>query len=198
MFFVENIYQAPEAEIVGNRGSEKDDLFYVVSAKKFWLLFIFTFGMYYVYWFYRHWAIYKKRTGEKLWPVMRAIFTVFFTHRLYDNFSSHCYAAGNRGVKSLKGEATLLVLLVIISNMIGRMTTRGVGYPYLDIVELLLTPVLGALVWLGQKVANLACGDPDGSSNSRLTVVNWIWLVLGGLFWLMVIAGIFLPEDVAY
>ena len=41
----------------------------------------------------------------------------------------------------------------------------------------------------GLTLAVAACGDPAGESNSRLTGANWVWLILGGFLWILVIIG---------
>ena len=38
--------------------------FYVVSLRKFYLLYIATLGGYVVYWFYRNWKLQKVATGD--------------------------------------------------------------------------------------------------------------------------------------
>lgn len=48
--------------------------FYVVSVKKFALLFSVTMGSYVLVWFYEHWKHYRKKTGHKVQPAFRAIF----------------------------------------------------------------------------------------------------------------------------
>ncbi len=183
-----NVYQAPDAEVVSEQ-SREDDFFYVVSAKKFWLLLMITCGFYNVYWFYRHWALYKKRTAENMWPVMRGLFAIFFTHHLYAQFGSRSRMAGSAEAKSLTGAATFVVVLSIISNILGRMTVKGIGSPFTDFIELALVPIIGVFLWKGQKVANLVCGDPTGSTNSRLTGANWVWVFLGVIFWLLILIG---------
>ena len=55
--------------------------FYVVSARKFWLLFLLTGGIYCVAWFYKNWAHFKRATkDDDIWPGPRAVFHIFFVH----------------------------------------------------------------------------------------------------------------------
>jgi hypothetical protein len=60
--------------------------FYAVSQKKFLIMYIGTLGLYSVYWFYKHWSLYKKSENEEMWPIMRSIFQIFFTHSLFSLF----------------------------------------------------------------------------------------------------------------
>ena len=71
----ENFYRAPTA-VVADLEIEAPK-FYVVSTLKFWVMMITTLGIYRVYWSYKHWALYKAKTGQSMWPVMRAIFSIF-------------------------------------------------------------------------------------------------------------------------
>ena len=75
------IYAPPEAAVEVQAAEEAE--FYVVSPKKFFLLSFMTLNLYIVYWFYRNWKVIKLRTGESMWPPMRGLFYIFFTHSLF-------------------------------------------------------------------------------------------------------------------
>lgn len=59
--------------------------FLVVSIRKFLLLYISTFGLYRVYWFYTNWRLQKQFNRETTWPVARTVLAVFF---VYDSSSA--------------------------------------------------------------------------------------------------------------
>ena len=46
-----------------------------------------------------------------------------------------------------------------------------------------------------QRAANIACGDPAAHANRRLTVVNYLWLSLGGVLWALILLGLLLPGN---
>ena len=52
-----------------------------------------------------------------------------------------------------------------------------------------------ASLFHAQRAANIASGDPQALSNNRFTAANWVWIVLGGLFWLLLGIGLMLPEE---
>ena len=85
----EDIYAPPKANLSGPEGAREDRSFYVVSLKKFWILTIGTAGLYLVYWFIKHWKNWKLASGERLWPFMRMLFSVFFVHHLFRLFEEH-------------------------------------------------------------------------------------------------------------
>lgn len=73
----DNPYKAPESDLeLAVAGTEKQ--FYVVSIRKFTILFFMTLGLYTIYWFYSHWNEYKLYSGKKIWPAPRSIFSIFF------------------------------------------------------------------------------------------------------------------------
>ncbi|MCH8617911.1 hypothetical protein [Undibacterium sp. TS12] len=173
--------------------------FYVVSRKKLAILYIATLGMYSVYWFYKNWSNYKNRMSDKfdddrsIWPVPRGIFAIFFTHALFREVKA--YGDDNATVSEWNNEsqATKLVLTMIVSNVLDRLSYRSIGSPYTDIASILILAPLLAQLLSAQQMINASCGDPNGESNSRFTVANYAWIVLGLLIWILVIFGIFSP-----
>jgi hypothetical protein len=175
-------------------------VFYVVSRKKLAILYLATFGLYGVYWFYKNWSNYKNCSSDKfnvdrsIWPVARGIFSIFFTHALFREIKGYgrdkaALAEWNNG--SL---ATQLVLFMIASNVLDRLSYRSIGSPYTDIASILIMAPLLGLLLSAQHMINVSCDDPDGESNSRLTNANYVWIALGLIFWFFVILGFILPD----
>ncbi|HEX7261717.1 MAG TPA: hypothetical protein VF258_07870, partial [Luteolibacter sp.] len=151
-------------------------------------------GIYQIYWFYQNWRLHKQMTGEKIWPLPRAIFSVFFVHALFREANNQRDRASVQlPAWNHSQQATVLVLLLIISNVIDRLSSQSVGSPITDYLSLLLLfPVVACLASAQQKI-NEACGDPLGESNSKFTAANFFWMVLGGLLWALVGFGLFFP-----
>ena len=74
-----NPYAAPKAALSHHVEGTPDD--YVVAKTKFWVLFVGTFSLYGVYWFYRQWDAQKERNGLNIWPIWRAVFSIFLRYR---------------------------------------------------------------------------------------------------------------------
>ena len=53
---------------------ERVATYYPVSAYKFVILSVLTFGVYEIYWFYKNWAFIRKRDHSDIWPWARALF----------------------------------------------------------------------------------------------------------------------------
>jgi len=115
----DSIYAPPEADVSVDVADEPD--FYVVAPRKFYLLAVLTFNLYFVYWFYRNWRRIKERNNEDIWPPARAIFYIFFTHALFKNIDLKIKLLGKTFSWNPGMTATLFVVLSIVSNV------RGVG-----------------------------------------------------------------------
>ncbi len=178
---------------------DNQQTFYVVSPTKFLLLSILTISLYNIYWFYRNWRAVKARDNLDVWSPMRGLFYIFFTHSLFRRVDAELESVGasrnwNSGVI-----ATLVVFMAIASAVLDRLTRVNIGEPYTDILSISTVPVVAYLLLQAQKAINLACGDPEGRSNSSLTAANWIWMILGGAFWVLVLIGLyFLVTDPAW
>ncbi len=183
----ENLYAPPRSE-PAPQVLDGDDVppFYIVAPRKFWILLLSTAGTYQIYWFYRHWKAQKAATGERMWPVMRSLFAIFFTHSLFRRMA----AANDSAVRPLSIHATLFVVLTILDTVVSRMAQQDIGSPWTDILELLLIPVLGIFLAAAQNQANLACGDPEGSFNDDLTAANALWILLGFVLWGVIVFGL--------
>ena len=183
-----NIYQAPEADLEAE--TEAGLKYYVVSQTKFQILFLTTLGLYGLYWFYRHWRNYKLHSGRDLWPVPRAIFSVFFVHALFDRFYRD--AIENESVKRwhYKIEASLYIVFIIVSNLSDRLVSLGFSVITSAVIGIGSIIVVAWILGRAQAVANLACGDPRGKANSRIGIANIAWILLGLVLWLLTIVGI--------
>lgn len=53
---------------------------------------------------------------------------------------------------------------------------------------------IGYCVWQLQRVANQCGKDPLVQVNDRLTVANHVWIAPGLLLWVLILAGMLLPE----
>lgn len=174
--------------------------FFVVSKRKFALLYIATFGLYAIYWFYRNWDSYRDSMpfdsdAGKIWPVPRAIFNIFFIHPLFREIKAN---APDKPALTAWGNdlhAWALVLMLILANILDRASERSVGSPYTDILSVAMLAPLLALFLKAQEMINLSCDDPAGSGNSRFTKANVAWLVLGAVSWALVIVGLFASSE---
>ncbi|MEO1245268.1 MAG: hypothetical protein AAFX56_06230 [Pseudomonadota bacterium] len=182
------IYAPPESNVDVPAGP--DTAYYVVAPIKFFLLSLLTMNLYIIYWFYRNWRTVKQRTGESMWPPMRGIFYIFFTHSLFSRVNERIESEGKSFDWQPSALATIVVVLTILSNVLDRLAWESIGSPATDLISVALVPIVPLLMLKAQRAVNLASDDLEARTNSRLTPVNWIWMVFGALLWLLVLFGV--------
>lgn len=203
--FMNTNHQSPEQDNVTQSSSFSSDIvtpetiveagptqdFYVVSLKKFWLLFVLTMGFYGVFWFYKNWAMYKQSSDDKdIWPVPRAIFYIFFTHYLCNAVDAKIQDQQKNFSWSPSMVATTFVILSLLNRLVERFASKNTDWGLFDAVSMSLLFVLGYLLSQVQIAINVACNDPKGQSNSRLSEANWFWMLIGAILWLLTVIGI--------
>ncbi len=189
-----NPYAAPSHDQL-ELATEASDRFYIVSGVKFLLLYLLTMGLYGLYWDYKQWALIKRATRGDEWPVMRAIFSVFFQHSLNAEIDQSLRRQQIAFDWNHNARATAVVIVMLVASISGRMSNREFGGLAVDLISVACVPLLAVLRLQVQRAANAACGDPDGRGNSQFTAANIIWFVIGSLFWLLVLVGIFMPAE---
>jgi hypothetical protein len=190
-----NFYAPPQAQIAEPIETIAAPPFYVVSERKFLVLYFATIGMYAFYWFWRHWKLHKIDKKLEIWPVLRSIFQIFFAHSLNREIDYLLERRHQRYAWSPSALATVFVVFTIISNVADRLSWRGIGSPYSDLVSLVTLLPLGYCLFRSQRAANIACGDVEATANRHFTITNYVWITLGMLFWAMILLGMLLPED---
>ncbi|KZN39741.1 hypothetical protein N474_14975 [Pseudoalteromonas luteoviolacea CPMOR-2] len=165
--------------------------FYIVSPRKFWTLNIMTFGFYSVYWFFKHWQEYKKSTGEDLWPIARGIFSIFFAHSLFSLMETKYEIQHKAKPSRIFHYATLFVVASILGNIGSRLADNEIGLPY-TMYSMYITLIISSFcLHKAQSLINLASADPNGNKNDRFTLLNFVWIFIGLVFWIFLIIGTF-------
>ena len=187
---MDNVYKPPEANLIMENATDTDNnMFYVVSPNKFLLLFIGTLGLYALYWFYRNWSQYNSYENLRVWPVPRAIFAIFFTHSLFRYINEELSYVKPKEVWNHANAATLYVVVTIISNT-DRILDKVFGEAISIALVFLSIPLTAWILHGAQIKINQACSAKNGEENSQITGTNIIWLVIGGLIWLISLASI--------
>ncbi|UXI69960.1 hypothetical protein [Tahibacter amnicola] len=182
----DNHYRVPESRL--GDSPDESEAFYVVAPYKFWMLAVLTMGLYVPYWFYRNWAAYRDSARANVWPVPRALFSVFFTHSLFAHIDSRVRQQSPAFAWSASNMAWAYVVAAIAANLLARAAGEEVSFMILSLV---LTVGMCIPLSRAQDAINAAHGDPAGSSNKTLTAANWFWLVIGALLWSLTLLGIF-------
>jgi len=187
----DNPYKSPESNPLAPQFREQEQQFYVVSKVKFTLLFVMTLGFYEYYWLAVNWYRHRKATGISVWPLPRALFPIFFTHTLISAIDERLNKNNIIHRWNPLLWATLYVLAGIAYGILGEIIELSYGdseakiKSYAAITVLIeSTFVLIDYFILLQilKAINIGHADPTGSSNSKLTVINYFWILLGLIF----------------
>jgi hypothetical protein len=192
----ENIYAAPEADLTSSDEDAVQAAFYVVSPAKFLTLYFFTFSLYGLYWHYKNWKQYKIAYNDHdPMPIMRAIFSIFFTHALFAVIDSRIRAKEKEFTWKPNLWATIGVIALLTSRIIDRVTASGSFTTAIEFAPIPLMIVYGLVLLKAQRAINISCNDPYGRSNSNFTLANCVWIFLGSIILALVLIGLFLPAD---
>ena len=185
----QNPYQAPQADLSVPEEKAQHQ-FYVVSGFKFVTLYVVTLGMYILFWFYQNWKLHKAYNNTNVWPVPRAIFSIFFVHSLLERVQETLDAQGNTKSWSPAILASLYIIFTVISHIADGMASNDMASPTSDLVSFAMLPLICLVLFKAQKMINLSQGDPAGLSNSNFTAANYFWIVVGAAFWTVLILGL--------
>jgi hypothetical protein len=155
--------------------------FFDVSILKLVVMSTVTFNLYQIFWFYRNWRLAKER-GEDLMPLPRAIFAVFFAYPLFQEVRQIGRTAGVNAAASAGGLAFLFFILQATWRLPDPLWLLG----FASVLPL-------ALVQRDIAKVHRSLGV-DPHVNDRFTWKNILGVVLGGLWILLAIVGLLLPE----
>lgn len=170
---------------------------YVVSINKCLILFVITIGGYAMYWSYRNWVFYRDARGAEITPLMRGIFWPFFIMPLFERINAGLQTTGEvcRWYPTLRGVS---LIGVTVLSFIAPFFLDGPADPRLAFAISASTLAVTTYCFIGaQRAINRLAGDPEGTSNREFTTANILWIMLGGVYW-VVAFGIMLFGDVGY
>ncbi|MFN4150872.1 MAG: hypothetical protein ACK4IX_07995 [Candidatus Sericytochromatia bacterium] len=148
----------------------KDQYSNVVPIKKFILYYIFSFGVYFLYWAYKSWSLIKKEKKLNIWVLPRTIFGVFFIGSLGRNVLNIAKEYGYTKTYN----STVIFIIFFLINLV----TRRAPEPY-DMVYILgfvpLLPIVEAsnFYWSSK--------NPELKVNNKFSVISIILMIIGGL-----------------
>ena len=147
------------------------------------------------YWFYKNWKLQQSKIDKKIFPILRAVFSIFFTHSLFNRINN---SAGNLPQKHRFNAnilATIFVGAIIFSNIIDPVSlntslledlpSSGIFITSLIIFLLSAYPLV-----VVQATVNRINNDMLGYLNHKYSLWNYLLIVLGALFWLMLAMGL--------
>ncbi|MBA1190797.1 hypothetical protein G7Z99_17365 [Pseudomonas entomophila] len=178
--------------------SVDEPMFFVVSPRKLIIMSILTASFYSLYWFYQNWRLYKRHSGESLWPLVRTIFGIFFIHGLLKRVDRQIKLTGRTYGWSPLLLTCAIWLLCIVYYALSMLQVLDPS-PLRAMITIVLSTALG--VWWSltvQRAINFCVGDPEGESNSALSCANGVWILLGLLMWALALAPILLTPQASF
>ena len=157
-------------------------IYFAVSPLKLVLMSICTMGIYELYWFYKNWVLIKERENSDIMPFWRAFFAYFFCYSFFKRVQVSAEAV------SLKKSMSpgLLTTGWIIVNILVKLPDPFWLITYFAVIFLL--PVQTVVNDINDVVA------PGHNKNGNFTGWNILGLVVGGLFFVLILLGTFFPE----
>jgi hypothetical protein len=181
---VSSEYSETHEELV----SEGPHLF-PVSEDKLMTLYILSFGLYGVFWFYKNWKYQEHLMDKKIHPVWRGIFSIFFAHSLFKRIDQQASHLEQRHKFKPFPLATFYVATVVGSQVLDRFAMNN---DRLDGMSNSLVVTSIALFLLStypllrvQSTTNRINNDMLGYLNYKYSVANYVLMAIGSALWLL-------------
>ena len=155
-------------------------VFFAVGTAKLLTMTAATLGLYQVFWFYQQWRLVRARDGSAILPVPRAIFGLFFCHKLFARI-----AADGRAQGLSDPPASWLATAWVVGCIVWRLPGPAAFLGMLSWLTLL--PMQDYANRLNAKVA------PGHDRNTRLSWINWIVVLVAAGFYGLVLIGLLAP-----
>lgn len=206
----ENDLQITEKQTTENQGTDlqqavnsaklNDQIeFFPISEGKLITLYILSFGLYGIYWFYKNWKLQQPRMDKKIYPVLRAIFSIFFTHALFRRINNRAKSMEQKHQFKPNLLATFFVAAVIFGNLLDPIT---VNTSVMDILTNNTIVIVSLIIFIAsvypmvvvQATVNRINNDMLGYLNHKYSLWNYLLIVVGVLIWIVLILGVLMQS----
>lgn len=159
---------------------------HLTPSNKFILFYIFTFGLYGIWWMYKTWAFFKVKENSKIWPVARAIFVVFFIYELFEKIKRFAKSNNHEVGYASEGLFGGYVVLFLASKL---------PDPYWLISVLSFLCFLQPINAFNQAISNSDLYDAN--INSGFSGRQIALLIFGAIWWLLNIIVLTMGDDIS-
>jgi hypothetical protein len=172
-------------------GSESELQYFPVSEGKLITLYIFSFGLYGVYWFYKNWKLQQPTMDKNIFPLLRAIFSIFFTHSLFNRINRSAEHLEQKHKFNANLLATFFVVAVVVGNLLDRVAVNISLLENLSDNTLIITSLIIFLssaypLAAVQATVNRINNDILGYLNYKYSLWNYLLIAIGTIFWALV------------
>lgn len=184
-----------QPEIQTRPPDENETPFFPVSEGKLITLYILSFGLYGIYWFQQNWKRQQPMMDKKIYPVWRAIFSIFFTHSLFKRIDQQAVHLPQQHKFNANVLATFFVAAIVASHIIDRLSINTDMAQSITNTTLIITSVVIFLfsaypLAKVQATVNRINNDMLGYLNHKYSAWNYVLIVLGIVSWLMLAMGL--------
>ncbi len=192
--------QAADLQQAGNSAKLNNQIeFFPISEGKLITLYILSFGLYGIYWFYKNWKLQQPRMDKKIYPVLRAIFSIFFTHALFRRIHNRAKNMEKKHQFKPNLLATFFVAAVIFGNLLDPIT---VNTSVMDILTDNTIVIVSLIIFIAsvypmivvQATVNRINNDMLGYLNHKYSLWNYLLIVVGVLIWIVLILGLLMQS----
>ena len=158
--------------------------FELLSTQKFIFLSIISLGLYDVWWIYKAWRFFKNKDNLDITPVARALFAIFFLHDLFEKIQEYSKSKGNTTSFSSFG----CFIGFIAFNIASRLPDLYYLVSFLAVL-FLIQPL---------KSINYAIKNSEEYSvidNGKYNYRQIGLIIVGGILWILVLIGMFVPFE---
>lgn len=153
--------------------------YFAISPKRLILLSILTGGVYEMYWFYKNWEAVKKFEGQKISPLGRTIFAIFYCKSLFRKVLESAKSHGYQNFYSPAWLTTAYILLFLITGM-GLTYSSNAVWSLVGIFGFIpLIPIQKAINFNNEKVKDALDLKRDFSRSEALLVIygtiSFVW-----------------------
>ncbi|MBN1610798.1 MAG: hypothetical protein JW940_29475 [Polyangiaceae bacterium] len=166
-----------------DRALPQEARFFLVSRTKFIVMCLATFGLYEVYWFYKHWKLTKDSIHSDIWPLPRAIFAVFFTHALLRDVKLAAAYAGVKPSFQVQSSAWGFIILSLLYRL---------PDPFWLVSMLSFLPLIPVQDTINETYRRIA---PNANPNASFSLGNWVAIFVGGAFLALGLLTVLFPEE---
>jgi len=178
-----------------NNDTESSLEYFPVSEGKLMTLYILSFGLYGIYWFYKNWKLQQPKMDKKIFPLLRAVFSIFFTHSLFNRINKSAEHLEQKHKFNANLLATFFVAAVVIGNLLDRISASTGVLENLSnntiIISSLVIFLLSAYPLAAvQATVNRINNDMLGYLNHKYSMWNYLLIAFGVIIWVMLALGL--------
>ena len=177
-----NPYESPRSALEVDGAPTSSPYFFTTSTLKLSLMSICTLGIYELYWFYKNWVLVKERTGQNIMPFWRAFFAPLWAYSCFRHIKTSAQECEIE--ESLP--IGLLAIIYFLFHALWRLPDPFWLVSYLSF--LLILPANSVALSINRNLQS------DFENNDGFSGWNWVGLILGGVMFLLTLAGTFMPD----